>query len=178
MTKINLKKRSNSKIAQLVAVAAAVPTLVLTTSTSASAFTPPGNTVSWQNDATGKCLNWADWWLNQNVKAQVGDCNRDSMHQSNWWEVKVDNEWWTFRPTRVDSKGQTDNLCLTSFNSLVYLETCSANNWWQQWKEVWTGSAWKLQHRGAGDYQGFFLDTNGRDLYTHQGNNGNYQIWH
>ncbi|MFJ5552697.1 hypothetical protein [Streptomyces sp. NPDC093225] len=173
------KTRTASKVAQLAAVAATVPILVLTNSTSAAAWNPPGGVVTWENNETHVCLNWSDDMYTRSPKAQVGDCHKSNSDVSNWWEVPVDSTWWTFHPTRVDKYGNTDNLCLTSYNSLVYLETCQPGNWWQQWQELkMADGVWRLRHRGAGAYAGFFLDTNGRDLYTHPENSGNFQNWH
>ncbi|MFF2963302.1 hypothetical protein ACFVT1_31285 [Streptomyces sp. NPDC057963] len=155
----------------------AVPVLALASTTSASASTA-GNVVSWKNVATGKCLNWSDYWATQNPKAMVGGCDTGfTQAVSNWREVPVDGKYWTFRTTRIDQSGNGDNLCLTSYNTLVYLETCQNGNWWQQWEEIWTENGWKLQHRGDGWVKGFFLDTDGSRLYTEPPNKGMNQVW-
>lgn len=165
-----------SQIARIAAAAVAAPVLAVTFATSASASE---NIVSWQNDATGKCLNWGDDWNTSNLSAKIGGCSKSISNDiSMWREVPVDGKYWTFKPSWVDARGNRSNLCLTSYNTLVYLEACQDGNWWQQWEEIRTNNGWKLKHRGAGDVAGYFLDTNGSRLYTEPGNAGMNQVWH
>ncbi|MDH6538515.1 hypothetical protein M2167_001025 [Streptomyces sp. SPB4] len=160
--------------AATVALAAAVLPMTMSTTASASAS---ANTVHWQNVATSVCVNWEEDW-NQSVKlTPVGPCSTsNNLDSSQWREVSVDGKYWTFRPSRYATGGWSD-LCLTSYNTLVYLEPCQDGNWWQQWEEIWTPNGWKLQHRGAGDVKGYYLDTDGSRLYTEPWNNGMNQVW-
>ncbi|AGS68442.1 hypothetical protein [Streptomyces collinus] len=163
-----------NSIARMLAVAVAAPALALTMSTSASAA---GNTVSWQNDQTRKCLNWGNDAFGNYRLDPPGNCDRSTHGWSQWKETSVDGKYWTFRPDDTVN-GHQVNMCLTSYNTLVYLETCQDGNWWQQWEEVRTGNGWKLRHRGDGWVQGFYLDSDGSRTYTEPGNDGQYQLWH
>ncbi|MFE7599058.1 hypothetical protein [Streptomyces sp. NPDC057494] len=163
-------------MAKMVAVAVAAPALALTMSASASAA-PQSNTVSWQNAATGKCLNWGNDVFGNYRLDPPGGCDRSYHGWSQWKETSVDGTYWTFRPDDTVN-GHQANMCLTSYNTLVYLETCQDGNWWQQWEEVWTSAGWKLKHRGAGNVAGFFLDSDGKSTYTESPNSGPYQLWH
>ncbi|MGW2858872.1 RICIN domain-containing protein [Streptomyces sp. SDr-06] len=162
-------------MSRIVAVGVAAPALALALSTSASAASE--ETVSWQNDATGKCLNWGNDAFGNYRLDPPGDCDRSTHGWSQWHAVKVDGQHWTFRPDDYVN-GHQSNMCLTSYNTQVYLEGCQDGNWWQQWEEKWTGSGWKLQHRGDGNVAGYYLDSNGSSTYTGPANNGNNQVWH
>ncbi|MFE2149198.1 hypothetical protein ACFXAO_04075 [Streptomyces lavendulae] len=105
--------------AATVALAAAVLPMTMSTTASASAS---ANTVHWQNVATSVCVNWEEDW-NQSVKlTPVGPCSTsNNLDSSQWREVSVDGKYWTFRPSRYATGGWSD-LCLTSYNTLVYLD--------------------------------------------------------
>ncbi|MFF9847584.1 hypothetical protein [Streptomyces litmocidini] len=163
-------------MARAVAVAVAAPALALAVSTSASASTQ-SETVHWQNAATGKCLNWGNDVFGNYRLEPPGACDTSYHGWSQWKEVSVDGKYWTFRPDEPVN-GDPNKMCLTSYNTLVYLETCQDGNWWQQWEEIWTPSGWKLQHRGAGQVANYFLDSDGSSTYTHAPNSGLYQVWH
>ncbi|WP_426365297.1 hypothetical protein [Streptomyces sp. E-08] len=163
-------------LARALAVAVAAPALALTMSTSASAATQ-SDTVHWQNAATGRCLNWGNDVFGNYRLDPPGGCDTSYHGWSQWKEVSVDGKYWTFRPDDMVN-GHQANLCLTSYNTLVYLETCQDGNWWQQWEEIWTPNGWKLQHRGADWVAGFFLDSDGSRTYTEPGNGGLNQVWH
>ncbi|MFE3762888.1 hypothetical protein ACFXPI_14115 [Streptomyces sp. NPDC059104] len=158
-------------------MAVAVPALALTLATSATAA-PTANTVHWENARfPGKCLNWEEAPPNVRL-APLGGCSTSGpVDVSQWREVPVDGKYWTFRPARTNNSGNWTNMCLTSYNTAVYLETCQDGNWWQQWEEIWTSSGWKLKHRGADWVAGFYLDTDGSRMYTEPGNNGMNQVW-
>ncbi|MFE3993816.1 hypothetical protein ACFXPW_19340 [Streptomyces goshikiensis] len=168
-------QQNKSGIARIAAVAVAAPLLALTTTTSASA-SATASRVSWENVQTGKCLNWENTW-NGGVQIAVGGCSRSGPVDVSQWRATTDGKYWTYRPSRTTNSGDWTNVCLTSYNTLVYLETCQDGNWWQQWEEIWTSSGWKLKHRGDGQVAGYFLDTNGSSLYTEPGNQGLYQVW-
>ncbi|MEU6865703.1 hypothetical protein ABZ924_21000 [Streptomyces sp. NPDC046876] len=163
-------------IARMITVALAAPALALTVSTSASAA-PQSDTVHWENAATHKCLNWGNDVFGNYELARPGACDTSYHGWSQWKEVSVDGRFWTFRPDDTVN-GHQSNMCLTSYNTLVYLETCQDGNWWQQWEQIWTPGGWKLQHRGADWVQGFYLDSDGSRTYTEPWNAGLNQVWH
>ncbi|MFI9722891.1 hypothetical protein ACIHFE_25080 [Streptomyces sp. NPDC052396] len=160
-----------SGMARVATIAVTASALAMTMATSASASTQD-NVVSWWNVATHACLNWKDSHGNLQPKSGVCD-NANSRGFSQWRETPVDGKYWTFRP----ASGDAANMCLTSYNTTVYLENCQDGNWWQQWEEIRTDAGWKLKHRGAGDVAGYFLDTDGLRVYTEPENNGDYQLW-
>ncbi|MFI9723892.1 hypothetical protein ACIHFE_30275 [Streptomyces sp. NPDC052396] len=161
-------------IARIAAVAVTASTLAMTMVTSASASPQDsGDIVSWKNDATHACLNWIDH--RGNSRPEAGACfQANSTDFSQWRETSVDGQYWTFRP----AGGDAANMCLTSYNTTVYLENCQDGNWWQQWEEIRTDAGWKLKHRGDGWVRGYYLDTDGVRMYTEPENNGKYQVWH
>ncbi|MFJ3205622.1 hypothetical protein [Streptomyces sp. NPDC086989] len=165
-------------MSKAVAVAAAAPVLALTLAGSATA-SATANTVHWESARfPGKCLSWENDAFGNARLSNLRQCATSGpVDESQWREVSVDGKYWTFRPSRYATGGWT-NMCLTSYNTLVYLETCQDGNWWQQWEEKWDGSNWRLQHRGAGNVAGYYLDTDGSRIYTEPGNNGLNQVWH
>ncbi|MET9375810.1 hypothetical protein ABZX98_16895 [Streptomyces sp. NPDC002992] len=72
---------------------------------------------------------------------------------------------------------ESRGYCMTAYwDHDVYLEPCTGNNY-QRWTEAYDNNmgGWRLINKATGE----FLDSNGTDVYSHQGSDWNYyQLWH
>ncbi|MEU5810792.1 hypothetical protein [Streptomyces sp. NPDC047718] len=153
------------------------PVLALSFATSATA-SATANTVHWESfKFPGNCLSWEKDVFGNARLSNLRECaTSNRLDESQWRGEKVDGNFWTYRPSKP-TQGGWSNVCLTSYNTLVYLEPCQDGNWWQQWEEKWENGHWRIQHRGAGQVAGYYLDTNGDRIYTEPWNNGENQLW-
>ncbi|WP_405882619.1 hypothetical protein OG762_31030 [Streptomyces sp. NBC_01136] len=143
-------------------VGAAIPSLLMVTSGSASA---DGYGITWRNGKTGN-------YLTAYYNGKVGD---DAHYQgeSDWNDIENSDGTWNEVNVHL---GQ----CLTGYYAQVYTENCNSGtngtNSWERWYEWPTSTGWELKNVETG----YILDDDGYDnVYANSTDWANSnQRWH
>ena len=162
-------------IAKLLSVAAAVPMLMLATTTSASAAS--GYDISWTQRSTDHCLMWVQNADNTYYAKTDYWCANpsDNTQGTGWDDIQQSNGYYTEQVKNLP-------LCLDEGNvaangtAPVTPWTCYNDDWNEQWDEQWVGNGFRLVNHDSGRC----LDADGAgDLYTLPCQSGNnYQVWY
>ncbi|MFF4603791.1 RICIN domain-containing protein [Streptomyces sp. NPDC001339] len=148
------------RLVQGLAVAVAVPTMVVGMSGSAFAANYGGTSVSWKNVATGRYLI---------VEGGSAKTVTSNAYAKKWEEKKWSDGAYTFFSNRAFNTGCLDSNAKGS----VYVIQCNGGNN-QKWYEVKTATGWRLKNKATGRV----LDSNARgSVYTQSDQGNRNQRW-
>ncbi|MET7300193.1 hypothetical protein [Embleya sp. NPDC005575] len=153
------------RIAKFALATAAIPAMIM--GASSPVYADSSSFVTWRNGWSGEYL------CDNEGSTDVYTCANSSADGTRWLDGDNGNGTWK----EIDRWGR----CLTAYwNNRAYVEPCSFNgaNTYQQWREISTGSGWKLQNVATG----YILDQGSNySVYansTDYGDSNSHQRWH